>query len=377
MKSRWPSSIDAKSLRKRFERSGPVSFGVEEEIMVLDPRTLDLSPCGPMILEGLDARFKPELPLAHVEIATNPHSSLATLAGELTECRRMLAAHAGGKTRFAVAGVHPFAARSGEINVGERYNRMLAEYGDLLRQQLVCGLHVHVGLGGADQVLAVYNAMRSYLPELGALGTNAPIHCGRDTTLASVRPLISGLLPRQGMPPPLSSWQEYADHLNWGKSAHRLGRPTEWWWELRPHAGLGTLEIRVPDAQTTVEDALAVATVAVGTAVWLARRYDAADLPAPVESWRINENRWSGLRHGMEGTLIDLESGVRRPARERIGWLMEVVGPVVEELKGSTYLRRARNLAERNGAQLQRELFAAEGPHVLTRWLAEQFAPAL
>ncbi|HVL52406.1 MAG TPA: glutamate-cysteine ligase family protein, partial [Actinomycetota bacterium] len=225
MKSDWPSPVDAKSLRARFDRTEAVTFGLEEEIMVLDPSTLDLLACGPVLLEGLDRRFKPELPAAHIEIASSPHTRIDDLAVEMRECRRMLAGHVGTRARLAVAGVHPFSARSGAVNSGDRYARMLAEYGDVLRQQLVCGLHVHVGLAGADRTLGVYNAMRSWLPELAALAANAPVHCGRDTSMASVRPLISGLLPRQGMPPPLSSWQEYADHLNSGMSVGRLGRP--------------------------------------------------------------------------------------------------------------------------------------------------------
>lgn len=375
MKPQWPYPIDAKSLQGRFDETRPLRFGLEEEIMVLDAGSLNLLPCGPRILEGLDARFKAELPASHVEIATSPHGGIDDMAQELHECRGILARHVGNVARFAVAGVHPFAARSGAINSGERYDRMLAEYGDVLRQQLVCGLHVHVDLGGADRTLGVYNALRSWLPELAALGANAPVHCGMDSSLASVRPLISGLLPRQGMPPPLSSWQEYADHLNWGLSTRRLGRPGEWWWELRPHAGMGTLEVRVPDAQTTADEALAVAAVVVGTVVWLGKRYDASDLPAPVETWRINENRWSSLRHGLDGTLIDLETGVPQPARERVGWLIDEIAPVVQELGGVSNLRRARLLAERNGAEKQREVFAAEGAQVLTQWLAERFVP--
>ncbi|MEX0789553.1 MAG: glutamate-cysteine ligase family protein, partial [Actinomycetota bacterium] len=199
----WPSPITGESLAGRFVESGRPTFGLEEEIMVLDPGTLDLLPRGEELLQGLDGRFKAELPAAHVEIAGSPAFGFGELAAELGECRRLLAAHVAGRARLAVAGVHPFSARSGEVNSGERYQLLLEKYGDVVRQQLVCGLHLHVALGGPERTLAVYNALRSHLPAIAALAANAPIYGGRDTTLASMRPLLSGMLPRMGVPPPL------------------------------------------------------------------------------------------------------------------------------------------------------------------------------
>jgi carboxylate-amine ligase len=373
VKAQWPSPITGEALAERFSGSGSLSFGIEEEIMALDPVTLDLLPEAPELIEGLDERFKTELPASQLEIATNPSLRIDALAAQLLDCRTELAGHLGNRARLCAAGVHPFTERLGVLNSGERYDRLLAEYGDVLRQQLVCGLHLHVGLSGPERALAVYNAMRSYLPEISALAANAPVQCGRDTTLASVRPLISGLLPRMGIPPALSSWDEYADQLNWGVSTERMGRPAEWWWELRLHAGLGTLEVRVPDAQATVRDAVAVCTFAAGICSWLAARHDAGDLPEPAASWRINENRWSALRRGVDATLIDLRTGSREPARRRLERLFDEVAPFAREHHGSGSLDVARKLAERNGAEQQREVFRAEGARALTEWLADRF----
>ncbi|HYN99543.1 MAG TPA: YbdK family carboxylate-amine ligase [Actinomycetota bacterium] len=373
MNSAWPSPITGQSLAERFVDTARPTFGLEEEIMVLDPVTLDLLPRGVALLEGLDGRFKAELPAAHAEIASSPATSFGELARELGECRRVLAAHVGDRARLAVAGVHPFSSRFGDLNEGERYQLLLAKYGDVARQQLVCGLHLHLAVGGPDRTLAVYNALRSYLPEIAALAANAPIYDGRDTTLASVRPLLSGMLPRMGVPPALESFDEYASHLNWGIDANRMGRPAEWWWELRLHGALGTLEIRVPDGQTTLEDALAIGAVALGTALWLADRFDGKDLPSPVASWKINENRWSALHRGMDSTLIDLETGVPGPAAKRIDWLLDQIGPAAGRLGGTEHLSRARRIAENNGAQKQRELFLGSGARAVTEWLADRF----
>ena len=151
--------------------------------------------------------------------------------------------------------MHPFAAPLGVLNRGERYDAILDEHGDVARSQLVCALQVHVAVGGADATLAVYNALRGHLPELAALAANAPFHAGRDTGFASIRPLIGGLLPRQGVPPAIPSWAEFAEMLRWA------GDPKTWWFELRPHVAYGTLELRVCDTQTTLAEAAAIAAV--------------------------------------------------------------------------------------------------------------------
>lgn len=375
MNSEWPSPITGESLAERFAAVDRPTFGLEEEIMVLHPETLDLLPRGKKLLDGLDGRFKPELPASQVEIATRPHTNFDELAEELAGCRRLLAAHVGDRARPAAAGVHPFSARMGLLNESERYDRMLARYGDVLRQQLVCGLHLHVGLGGPDRSQAVYNALRSYLPDLAALASNAAIYDGRDTTLASIRPLISGMLPRMGVPPALESWDDYAAHLNWGLERGLMGRPAEWWWELRLHGGLGTLEIRVPDAQTACGDAVAVGVVAVGLAVWLGDRHDAGDLPPVVPSLRINENRSSALHGGLNSTLIDFDTGACVPAAERLDTLMDSIAPAVRSIGGDAHLCRARELLLEGGAKRQRRIFREAGALALTEWMAEQFLP--
>jgi carboxylate-amine ligase len=375
--SKWPSPITGDSLAERFVDSGRTTFGLEEEIMVLHPETLDLLPRGVELREGLDDRFKAELPAAHVEIASSPATSFDSLALELAECRRLLAAHMGDRARLAVAGVHPFSDRFGVVNAGERYELLLAKYGDVVRQQLVCGLHLHVGLGGPDRTLAVYNAMRSYLPQIAALAANSPIYDGKDTTLASMRPLLSGMLPRMGVPPPLESFDEYAYALNWGMERERMGRPAEWWWEMRLHGALGTLEIRVPDGQTTLQEALAIGAVTAGIAAWLADRFDADDLPATVPSWQVNENRWSALHAGMKATLIDLETGKLRPVADSVDELLDLIGPAVARLGGTGHLAHARDIARKSGAERQREQFNASGAQALTEWLAGRFLEGL
>jgi carboxylate-amine ligase len=340
--------VTADELRAVFDAPDPLTVGLEEEVMLLDPETLDLTGVAAQILRDGE-RVKLELPAAQLEVATAPAASVEDAIVELATGRRELAEMAAGVARPAAAGVHPFAAPVGELNAGERYDAILADYGDVARSQQVCALQVHVALGSADAALAVYNALRGHLPELAALAANAPFHAGRDTGLASVRPLIGGLLPRQGVPPVIPSWEAFAEMLSW------LADPRQWWWELRPHPTFGTLELRVPDAQTTVAEAAAVASFAYALVTWLAERFAAGEALGAPDTWRIAENRWVACRAGLDGEFADLLTGERRPVREVLRERMEQVGCDVP--------------LERNGAIRQREV----GLERAAGWLADRF----
>lgn len=368
----------AAALQAAFDAPAPLTVGLEEELMLLEPASLDLAPRAPEALAALggDPRFKLELPAAQLEIVTRPGARVGDVIAELASARRAAAARLAGRLRLAAAGLHPFAEPVGAINPGERYERIAADYGQVARRQLVFGLQVHVAVRPAARALAVYNALRGHLPDLAALAANAPFHAGGDTGLASARPLVSGLLPRQGVPPALASWDAYAEALRWGAAAGALPSPTQWWWELRPHPLLGTLELRVPDAQATVEDAAAVAAVAHALVGWLAARHDAGEALPAAPSWRIAENRWSACRHGLEGAMADLVTGEREPTRERLHRLLDDLAPHAAALGCAPELARARALVdEGGGAGRQRRLAAERGLPGLVAALADAYAP--
>lgn len=337
--------------------------------MLLDPGSFDLAPLAGAVLARLegDPRFKPELPASQLEIITGSVASVPAVVAQLAVGRRDLAVAAEGLVRPAVAGAHPFAEPLGVLNQGRRYDAIASEYGSVARRQLVTSLQVHVAVGGADRTLAVYNTLRSYLPELTALAANAPFYGGADSGLATVRPGICVLLPRQGVPPPLESWDQFADELRW------LGDPSRWWWELRPHPVHGTLELRVPDAQTTLSEAAGVIAFAQALVATLAARYDAGETLTVVPTWRIAENRFSALRNGVDGTMIDLETGEPHGTRERLHALVDEVEPRARELGSEDLLVHTRASIERNGAIRQREAFADVGMRPLAEWLAERF----
>src|SRR3954453_10083764 len=370
-------TLSAKTLRELFDGVNDHTIGVEEELMLLDAGTLDLLPDADRVAAEIGDRvsLRPELPAAQVETASPVCASITQAADALAGARSALAAGVAGWARFAGSGTHPFAAPHGTLRSDPKYDAIKAEFPWVLPQQLVFGLHVHVAVRGADRALAVLNALRSFVPDLAALAGNAPLHDGRDTGLASIRPQISGLLPRQGIPPAYASWEALADYLAWGRRGGVFPDAGEPWWEVRAHDELGTIELRVPDSQTTAQDAAGVLALAAGLIAWLAERHDAGE-PLPVhDSVRISENRWRALRHGLTGSLLDLDSGEPEPARTRVLALLERVGPAAERLGGGAALEHARTLAACNGAERQRALAQERGPRGVVAWLAGAFLP--
>src|SRR5215210_6149395 len=327
----------AASLRERFDAVTDHTVGVEEELMLLDPGSLDLLPAAARVAEAVGDRvsLRTELPAAQVETASPVCDSIAEAAEAIAAARHELAAGVAGWARLAGSGTHPFAAPGGTLRDLPKYDTLKEEFRWVLPQQLVFGLHVHVAVRGADRALAVLNALRSHLPDLAALAGNAPLHAGRETGLASVRPQISGLLPRQGVPPAFPSWDALAGYLAWGRRGGVFPDHGEPWWEVRAHEEHGTIELRVPDAQTTAAEAAGVLAVGAGLVAWLAERYDAGESLPVHDTIRITENRWRALRHGLTGALLDLESGEQEPARARVLTLIDRVAPAAERLAGA------------------------------------------
>ena len=372
--------LTAAELRARFDAAPAYTIGIEDEVMVLDPDSLELAPRAPEVLARLGeddgpagVGFKLELPASQLEIVLGPSATVPEAAQALLKGRRELAVRADGLARFASAGVHPTSPGAGELNRSPRYEHVIGEYGPIAARQLVCAFQVHVAVPGADRALAVYNAARAYLPALAALAANGPFYEGRDTGLASVRAKLGELLPRQGVPPAFESWEDYAGALAWGAATGAFPDHSSWWYELRLHPRFGTLELRVPDAQATVGDAAAIAAVAQGLLAWLGERHDRGELGAPAPTWRIEQNRWWACRSGVEGNMADMETGALRTTREWLHELLDQLGPVAERLGAGGAMSHARELVECNGAMSQRRVAAREGISSVRGWLASQF----
>ena len=343
--------------------------------MLLEPNSLGLLPKARQMLERLgdDHRFKLELPASQIEIATASGARIEEVVGDLLDARRVLVQRGEGFARPAAAGWHPFSPAPGDLNQLERYEPTIAEHGVVARLQLVCALQVHVSVGDGDRTLAVYNAARSYLPLIAALAANAPFFSGADTGLASVRPKIGDLLPRQGVPPRIDTWDRFAQILRWGYDSNTFKSAQTWWWELRMHPRFGTLEFRVPDGQSSVKDAAAIAAVIQSLVVWLGSRHDDGERLPVASRWQIEENRWSACRYGVEGEMVELTDGRRCRTRSLLGKLVSTLEPFAADLGSTRFFDHARALIDVNGAIAQRRIASQGGTAAVAHWLADRF----
>jgi carboxylate-amine ligase len=358
--------LDVDRLRACFDSRASGTIGIEEEILLLDPVTYAPASRGDEVVEVCaDERIKRELPACQVEIATRPWCSVEDAVTELDTCRARIRDACDRLGVVAAAGaVHPRVAMI-EPSSDERHLAIEAEYGEVARRQLVGALQVHVALGSADRSLAVYNAVRSHLPEIAALAASAPFYEGRDTGFASVRPIVSGQLPRQGVPPAFESWEHFSAELAWGRASGAVPEPRRWWWEVRPHVVHGTIEVRVADVQATTNAAAAITGVIDALVRRLAAAYDDGRPLAVDPVWRIAENRWRALRDGVHGRLLDLRTGEERPTSDRLHRLLDEIEP-----HAAGGLDAARSLVSRNGADALREV----GPDHAAAWLGHTFS---
>lgn len=370
--------LDAAWIAERFDSVEPLTIGLEEEVLLLDPETLDLVPVAEEALTRFDGdpRVKGELPAAQVELVTEPAESVAQAISQLAVSRTLLAEGIAGRARPISAGVHPFAGPVVELSDLPKYAATREHFAPVIGLQQVSALQVHVAVGGAERTRAVHNELRSYLPEIIALAANAPFFAGRDSGMASVRPVIARTLPRQGIPPVIESWARYAQDLRWGRETGAMPGPGQWWWDVRPHPAFGTLEVRAPDSQATIPNAAAVAAFVHCLVAMLAERFDAGELYDADETWRIEENRWAAAHHGSDGRLADLVTGEPYGTRDCLVQLIDELAPFATRLGCANELELARELAEVGGAARMRTAAGPEcDPRRATRWLADVFVP--
>jgi carboxylate-amine ligase len=233
---------------------------------------------------------------------------------------------------------------------------------------------VHVGLQTPDQAIAVANALRTWLPELLALSANSPFWHGRDTGLASTRIKVFDAFPRSGLPPAFSSFEEFELLIDRGVRTGSFEDYTFIWWDLRPHPKLGTIEIRVCDGQTRLENLAGLVALVQSLAATLAERYE-CDGALPIQPVTlIGENKWRAARYGLDAELIDLEHDRARPAREAALELVELAQPAAKRLGCEGELTQVEQLCARgSGAEEQRKVEEEQGTLLaVAKWLAEQ-----
>ena len=358
--------------REAFESGTDFTLAVEEEFALLDPETLELTNRFEEVRDAavgteLEEHLVGELIASEVEIKTGRCDTFAEASRALGERRvqlQELAARVG--VGLAATGTHPWSRWQDQRIIDTphyRRNDELLRY--VVWRNNTFGLHVHVGIRGADRAVAVTNALRNVLPELLALSASSPFVEDVVSGLHSARTeIFTKMFPRCGIPDVYEGWAGFEDYVTFLYRTASITEHTQLWWSVRPHLNFPTVEIRICDAQPDLGDAQALSALAYALTARYARAVDEGE-PIPAYPHRLlAENLWRAIRWGLSGELIDFERGEAVPARARIESLIEWVLPVAEELGVASQLAiPVQNSAERQYTRLEdgltpREIYA-------------------
>ena len=362
-------AFEASVLDHRFGSSAPYTLGVEEEYMLLDPETWDLVQHIDSVLarvtEGeFQARIMPELMQSVIEITTPVCSTPAEVELQLRRLRRYVAglAEADG-CRFASAGTHPFSLFERQrITAKDRYRKMVEQMQYIARRELIFGMHVHVAVDDPDKAIQVVNGLLIYLPDFLALSASSPFWRGEPTGLHSSRQMVFSALPRSGVPPRFESYEAFAELVGQLERTGCIADYTHIWWDIRPHPRLGTVELRICDAITRVEDVVALSAYYQALVKMLSEHVESAGTPPSFHRILTTENKWLAARHGLEAPVMDLVTGRRNrvPIAQLIRRTLRDLEPHARELGCERELEGVAEILSRgNGAEAQLRVWNA------------------
>ncbi len=354
--------------------SAPLTIGIEEEYQLIDPATGELAAVVQKLLHDerirqIGDQVKPEFMQSQIEIGSAICRNVQEARMELIRLRREVDTVAEQYGYGIVAAsTHPFARwEEQEANLGERYQDLKEYMQEVARQMLIFGMHVHIGIGTTrdqlDLLIDIQNQLRYFLPHLLTFTTSSPFWHGHPTGLKSYRSIIFENLPRTGIPPIFNSFSEYSQMIEIFGQVGTLGKGrkdgkadyTKIWWDARPHEDFGTLEVRICDVCTTVDEAVAIAALIQAIVAKLIK------LRNQNLSWRlypnelIAENKWRAVRFGLDGKLIDYGAREAVPMRFLAKELLEVVDDVVDELGSREELKFIDTILEK-GTSSDRQL---------------------
>jgi carboxylate-amine ligase len=385
-----PSSITgevgegvASVLEHRFGTSDPYTIGVEEEYQLLDADTFDLVQHVDTILEAvtgheLEARINAELMQSVLEISTPVcHNAgdvmrwLTTLRGYTTE----IANERG--MRVGSAGTHPFSLFERQrITAKDRYRSLIDRLQYVARRELIFGMHVHVAVDDPEKAIKVVNGLLPHLAPLLALSASSPFWRGEPTGLASSRQIVFSAFPRSGPPPRFRDYADYADVVGQLERSGCIADYTHIWWDIRPHPKLGTVEVRICDAVTRVEDAVAIAAYCQALVKQLCERYEAAQEIPSYHRILTSENKWLAARYGLEAPVMDLAktTGKRVPVAKLIRRTLDELRPHARELGSERELEGVLHILEK-GSSAERQLRVFNANHDIVE-VAREIAKA-
>ena len=336
------------------------TLGIEEEFAIIDPETRELRSHIQEILEGgkvtLKEQIKPEMHQSVVELGTEICQSVVDARAHVIELRTKLAELAGASgLKIASVGTHPFSHwRDQLITQGERYQEIVKDMQQLARANLIFGLHVHVGITDREMAIHVMNQARYFLPHIYALSVNSPFWVGQDTGLKGYRLKVFERFPRTGIPDSFESLSEYEDYCKLLVKTGCIDNAKKIWWDIRLHPFFDTLEMRVCDAQTRVDDTLAIAALIQAI---ISKLYKFLWQNTTFRIYRrrlLDENRWRAARYGIDGKLIDFGKETEVEERSLLNELLEFVASEVSEFGSKKEMAHVeRIMREGTGADRQ------------------------
>lgn len=344
------------------------TIGIEEEFQIIDPKTRELrSHIQQILADGkliLKEHVKPELHQSMVELGTEICRDIHHARQQVVDLRSQLATvTAGAGLKVASAGTHPFSHwKDQEITADERYRTIVNDMQQIARINLIFGLHVHIGIPDREKGIDVMNQSRYFLPHLYALSVNSPFWLGRNTGLKAYRQMIFERFPRTGIPDAFESLSEYEDYLKLLVSTHCIDNAKKIWWDVRLHPFFNTIEFRICDAQSRVDDTIALAALmqAIVTKLYKLREQNVTFRSYPRRL--LDENRWRAARYGIDGKLIDFGRRCELDERKLLQEMLQFVRSELEELGSQRELAHLEKImADGTGADRQLRVWEQSG----------------
>jgi glutamate---cysteine ligase / carboxylate-amine ligase len=338
-----------------------LTLGIEEEYQIIDPETRELTSYMQQFLEQGRIFFrdqvKPELMQSQIEVGSHVCRNIKEARHEVIRLRSMVAEVAEKHNRRIVAaGTHPFSRWADQdITARPRYHGLLEDFKYLARRLLIFGMHVHIGIADRALCVDILNQIRYFLPHILTLSTSSPFWLGRNTGLKSYRTVIFSDLPRTGIPEFFASHDAYERYVQTLVKTGCIEEPTKIWWDARPHPKFPTLEIRVCDSTTKIDEVVAIAALIQAVVAKLIQ------LRRNNQTWRlyrrelIEENKWLAVRDGIDANLIDLGKEQAVPTRLLMHELLDLVDDVVDPLGSRQEIETIRTILK-NGSSADRQL---------------------
>lgn len=345
--------------------AGEFTLGIEEEYQIVDPKSRELTSLISQMLEANTSMdqvsLQKELHQSVVEVATGICANVDEARRDVVKNRQSAAKVAERVgARIAAASTHPFSLWQDQtISEDIRYHEIVDALQDVARANLIFGMHVHVAVPDKEEAIAVYNSARYFLPHLLALSTSSPFFNGRRTGLMSTRTLIFKRLPRTGIPDRFESYGEYERLVNTLVKTGCIDDGRRIWWDIRPHPTFSTLEFRVCDLPTRVDDVVAIAALVQAIVAKLTKLHR-QNLSFQMHRVAfMNENKWRAARYGVGGTMIDFGKQCEKTFKALVDELLAFVDDVLDDLGSRDAVNEVRALAER-GTSADRQLSVFE-----------------